>query len=415
MPRRDRKKNRGWIRFILFLVVLFAGTELLRLALLFYRLNPILGMAMAAFFALTILVVYVRIQKRKRLYRNTFLPPPLPDLPVASFYELRYYCRHLHRRLRLLSHNPHLTAELASLARRQAHEIDGVLHAHPLIDDLVRTIEQTEKDILPPIFAALREKASAPLPDFIRENMADGTLRNLRSFACPVTVTRSLSLVSEIMSYYMRRAGFVEKSIFWRDILRAMCRIDALRMHRTLVNNLYANLPSLGRECEWIGQSLSIGFLATLAGNLVIDRCESVRKWTPRNSLQRLCATAKEPLINTRNVFNKDILSASRSRLSAVLSPGVTEASGFWDGVQFGIRNATDSIINSLAGFIPVMKVSVEGDPQPAGVEMNDDDSEFELREARPSRRHRHSRPKGVGRILRTIGQRARYSFFGTR
>ena len=412
MPRRHKKSGRGLVRFILFLAALFAGAELLRLSLLFYRLNPVAGFVIAGFFAVTFLVLFIRGQRRRRLYRIAFLSPPLPDLPVASFYELRDYGRHLHKRLRQLSHNPYLSAEMASLARRQAHEIDGVLHAHPLIDDLVRTIEQTEKDILPPLFAALREKASAKLPDFTRESMANGTLQHMRSFVCPVVLTRSMAIVSEIMSFYLRQAGFLEQCFFWKDILRAMCRIEALKLHRTLVHNLYSNLPALGRECEWIGQSLSVGFLTTLAGNLVIDRCESFRKWMPKSSLQRLCATAKDPLINTRNVFNKEILPESKNRLKALLPPGTTEAPGFWEGVQFGIRSSTDSVINSLAGFIPLMTMSVAGSP---GDGMWPDDEENERREVRPSRHRRHSRPKGVGRVLRTVGQRARYSLFGGR
>ena len=412
MPRRHKKSGRGLVRFILFLAALFAGAELLRLSLLFYRLNPVAGFAIAGFFAITLLVLFIRGQRRRRLYCIAFRSPPLPDLPVASFYELRDYGRHLHKRLRQLSHNPYLSAEMASLARRQAHEIDGVLHAHPLIDDLVRTIEQTEKDVLPPLFTALRERASAKLPDFIRESMANGTLQHMRSFVCPVVLTRSMAIVSEIMSFYLRQAGFLEQCFFWKDILRAMCRIEALKLHRTLVYNLYSNLPALGRECEWIGQSLSVGFLTTLAGNLVIDRCESFRKWTPKSSLQRLCATAKDPLINTRNVFNKEILPESKNRLKALLPPGTTEAPGFWEGVQFGIRSSTDSVINSLAGFIPLMTMSVAGSSEDG---IWPDDEENERREARPSRHHRHSRPKGVGRVLRTVGQRARYSLFGGR
>ena len=415
MPRRHRKSGRGLVRFILFLVALFAGAELMRFCRLFYSLNHILGFAVAGFFAIAVLVLFIRAQRRRHLYRFAFLSPAVPDLPVASFYELRHYGRHLHKRLRQLSHNPYLSAEMASLARRQAHEIDGVLPAHPLIDDLVRTIEQTEKDVLPPLFTALREKASAKLPDFIRESMANGTLQQLRSFICPVVLIRSISIVSEIMSFYLRRIGILEQCFFWKDILRGMCRIEALKLHRMLVHNLYSNLPALGRECEWIGQSLSIGFLTTLAGNLVIDRCESIRKWMPKSSLQRLCATAKDPLINTRNVFNKDILPESKDRLQALLPAGTTEAPGFWEGVQFGIRSSTDSVSNSLAAFIPLMTVSVAGDTQAGTWSDDEEDPEHEHREARPSRHHRHSHPKGVGRVLRTVGQRARYSIFGGR
>ncbi len=415
MPRKHKRSTRGLVRFILFLVVLFAGAELMRLSLLFYRMNPLLGFAVAGFFAVTLLVVFIRVQRRKTLYRIAFLAPPLPDLPVASFYELREYCWHLHQRLRQLSHNPYLSAELASLARRQAHEIDGVLHAHPLIDDLVRTIEQTEKDILPPLFAALREKASALLPDFTRDSMANGSLQQMRYFVCPVVLIRSIAIVSRIMSFYMRPLGVLDQCALWKDILRAMCRIEALKLHRLLIHGLYSNLPALGRECEWIGQSLSIGFLTTLAGNLVIDRCECARKWTPRNSLQRLCATAKDPLINTRNLFNKDILPESKKRLQALLPAGTTETPGFWESVQFGIRSTTDPLINSLAGFIPVMSVSVEGDIPTGAWTDDDEDPENEHRQGRPSRHRRRSHPKGVGRVLRTIGQRIRYSLFGGR
>ena len=77
----------------------------------------------------------------------------MPELPKASHAEMRRYCDYLIEYLDRLAENRNLDGESVKMAQDRVLNIEDVLGAHPLNDDLVRTIAKTEEETIGPLLS----------------------------------------------------------------------------------------------------------------------------------------------------------------------------------------------------------------------------------------------------------------------
>lgn len=80
-----------------------------------------------------------------RAHRAPWRGPP-PDVAAEGFDRLHRYALHLRRRLRNEARDPSLPAGHRERAARGFADLDSLLGAHPLTDDLRRWILLIERD-----------------------------------------------------------------------------------------------------------------------------------------------------------------------------------------------------------------------------------------------------------------------------
>ena len=90
--------------------------------------------------------------------------PHIPDhLDKATFKELKRIVVYQVKISRRLSANVDLDPDDCRLADDRVQYIQDMLRAHPLRDDLARTIEETEKNTLRPLLLKLRKTLDTEL------------------------------------------------------------------------------------------------------------------------------------------------------------------------------------------------------------------------------------------------------------
>ncbi len=106
-------------------------------------------------------IVWVICMARKgpRMLSPPFIPE---DLEQATYAEMRRYVTYLKKTCRHLSKNEHLEPEDRDLAASRADYLADVLTAHPLLDDLVRTIDESETRVVFPLLDKLSLRAPPP-------------------------------------------------------------------------------------------------------------------------------------------------------------------------------------------------------------------------------------------------------------
>ena len=72
-----------------------------------------------------------------------------------------------------------------------------------------------------------------------------------------------------------------------RDVLRVLITVNFLYIGRNLVENLFANVPLLGRVVDDMGQGLGAGLFTSAAGHAAIERCAAFRGWDKETSCHK--------------------------------------------------------------------------------------------------------------------------------
>lgn len=410
------------LRILVVLGVLFAFffvNELARAFLLFYRVQPVLGFAFAGVVGLGAVVLAVYGLVRLRRHPAVLRPPPLPPLGKAGHAEMRRYLKYLVRYLGRLADNPGLDEAQRAQAEEQIEEIRDVLKAHPLNDDLVRAIEQAEEKAVRPALAALDEQASKEIRRSVRDVMLAVMLSPYPSIDFLIVLYRNAAMVLRVVHIYRSRPAVREQLMVLRDILLVVATINFLNVSRKLIESLFSHLPLVGRAIDDIGQSLGVGLLTSVTGHAAIARCAAFRGWNREEEVSSLVSHMGAFLVDVRNLFTKDLFSEVKGRLSSFVPAEKAEEPGFWDAIVRGVGSAVDATVRTLDTLIlrpaVVGAQSVAAAGSRIGRRVTGRPPEHRHHHRRHSSHHRSSRPRGVLRVLRTIGQRLKYTFAGRR
>ena len=206
--------------------------ECLRLFFLLYQIHPAAGFAFAGALLIGILALLIYLWRGLRACPRVLVPPPMPELAAASHAEMRRYCKYLVEYLDRLAENPNLDAEAVKAAQDRIAYIEDVLGAHPLNDDLVRTIAKTEEETIGPLLRHLDEKASQEVRRSVRDVMLAVTLSPYPSADIFIVLYRDLAMAFRVMRIYKSRPTPREEWRILRDILAVVATVNFLNISR---------------------------------------------------------------------------------------------------------------------------------------------------------------------------------------
>ena len=316
--------------------------ECLRVILFFHRIHPAAGLACAGIFFIGILVLFIYLWKGLRAYPRVLVPPLMPELPKASHAEMRKYCGYLIEYLDRLAENRNLDSESVKIAQDCVLNIKDVLGAHPLNDDLVRTIAKTEEETIRPLLSQMDEQASQEVRRSVRDVMLAVTLSPYPSVDILIVLYRSFKMVFRVMRIYKSRPALREECLILRDILVVVATVNFLNISRKLIESLFSQVPVIGRVIDDIGQGLGAGLLTSVAGHAAMDRCAAFRGWNDEEEVRSLGARMANFLADVKDLFTKDLMPELKGRIRSAVSPDEADQPGFWDTITRGVASAID-------------------------------------------------------------------------
>lgn len=387
------------------LLSLIAALEVLRGFSFLYRIHPWAGWAFALLIGLLFLYTFYYLFLHWFRIPRALKPPVMPEhLPEASFKQLRDYARYLIRYLRRLEANPLLAPEEAARPASAIAALEDVLSAHPLREDLIREIKTIEKETIIPLLERLRETAEAEVRHSVRDIMLGVTLSPYHSMDLLIVLYRNAVMVLRIADIFDGRPEKTEQAMILRDTLRTVVAVNILNMGRTLIEGLFANVPLIGRAMDDISQGLGAGLLTSATGHAAILRCASFRPWSREKAVTTIAGQAREFFTDVRNIFSRDVLPSLKPRISLAATPNESQDPGFWNTLLQGIATAVDNTIDTADALVLQPTVAGARSATRAGTTA-----------MRATRSAGSTTYRGLSRVLRTFGQRVKYTAFSKR
>ncbi|MDD2235965.1 MAG: YcjF family protein [Kiritimatiellae bacterium] len=377
-----------------------AVLEVLRGFAFLYRIHPWVGWGFALLVAGFVLYSFHYVFLRWFRIPKALKPPAMPEhLPEASFKQLRDYARYLIRYMKRLATNPLLTPEETAPLNQAVAGIEDVLSAHPLREDLIREIKTAEKETIIPLLTRLEDTAEAEVRRSVRDIMLGVALSPYHSMDILIVLYRNAVMVLRIADIFDGRPEKTEQALILRDTLRTVVAVNILNMGRTLIEGLFANVPLIGRAMDDISQGLGAGLLTSATGHAAILRCASFRPWSREKAVTSIAGQARGFFTDVRNIFSRDVLPHLKTRIA--LSAGTEEKDdpGFWNTLIQGIAVSVDNTINTMDALVI--------QPTFAGTRSATRAGSAAIRVTRSAGTSTY---RGLSRVLRTFGQRVKYT-----
>lgn len=321
--------------------------EIARFAWLLRIIHPLAAWAFLALLAVALVALLLR-RGLKRSRRQTLFPPPLPPPDRATFKDLKRFVQHLIASLKRASTHPHLTSEQARNIRQRAYDLESMLGAHPLLDDLRRGIARTETETWQPLVEHLDQEAIA----FARYKM-QAVVRDAIEPPFPVVhpaliFYHQATLVCCIVDGYVARPSLSEYGAVIRDVWRVMMSGEYFRIGQRLFEGIYRNSPPLGPAAEDLGQALSVLWLTWTTAQAAMHRCRHFTAWSVDQAIAHLDHLTIDSLMVTRDTLIRDVLPLIKLRLRHSVGPAVADAAGFSEEVMDSIVKSVDGVVQGL-------------------------------------------------------------------
>lgn len=391
-----------------FLLGLFITMEVLRLAAMFHRLHPIAALVFAGIMGLFSIYGIWRILAFIHDH-DTLHPDELPRPENARHKDLVSHCRHLVRVLRRLAQNGYLSEDQQMIARKNAYEIEELLHAHPLIEDLTRAIVTAEQKVIDDLYLELDKHAEAMARDKMKATVADVIQPPFPVINAAVVFYHQFTLSTAIAGVYVSEPALFEYGIILRDVWRVMTRGDFIRIGQSLFSGVYANCPPMGSAIDDLGQAISCIWLTQSVAEATMHRTKSLRVWHLEDAIAAMDARCHAGLAITRDALIKDVMPILKTAFHHKVPRGEDESPVFMSNLITGITKSVDAVIATLK-TVPI--------EQTVQVARRTSDGELDIEGGYVVLRQRSKRRRSGGRsnvgsirkIFRTISQRIKYS-----
>lgn len=414
---------------IITLLALFGIIELVRMFSFLHRISPILAATCFAVIAVLLIMLVIRWLAIPRA-----LTPPSPiRYEDASISELRKHARYLSRYAYRLSENPNLSNEDQDVAWGISIDLKKSSRMkNP--DRLAEQLFSAEEEGIVPLLKKLNSLASRTVRNSVRDVMLGVSLSPYHSVDLLIVLYRNLSMAHNIARIFHSRPTPREELLILRDTFRVVAAVNVMNLGRTLIENLFSNLPFIGRALDDIGQGLGAGVLTSATGHAAIDRCAAFRGWRKEEAMNSLLSHATDFCKDVRDIFTKDILPHLKPRIRLNASKETLEQPNFWERVTGGINSSLETAVSTLDSFI--VQPTISGTRQvaragaglfvsstsPSPEELPPEEippvehhSDAHHRHSSKQRKHRtkSSQPKGIFRTFRTFKQRIQYTYRG--
>jgi hypothetical protein len=385
--------------------LLFLAAEFARLFLLFYRFNHLAGFAFLAILALTALSLLVAWLTSSRAPE----PLPRPDFTTADHHALVDYCRYLSRILVYLGSNPLLDRQARHAAADAVAYIRDMLRAHPLRDDLLRTIEMMEKERIPAVQLPLKEKAEGEIQLAVLQSMKDEVTAKAEHFSTGKLFLRHLTLTIRVTDQLASVSRLRERLQFTVDALRLSWTADRSEWCQQLQSALASQRVLQRKQALDLTRILWSGWRMMSTGRTAMDRCLHIGLWTPAEAASRLTSQMEDMAVQIRTLFLDHVLNDAKYFFKPDSTPDSWNESVYWSSVHHAVKTAFDS---TAAAF----KLNAPDHPNPSFLLKPEQERPLiESKEHHGHRHHHRTRMPAFLRIAVTFGQRIKYGFLSRR
>ncbi len=332
--------------------LLIAAVEILRVASMLRRIHPWLGYAFAAALAIGALLAFIRILGWNA-NRKLLNPVAVPSPNRARFKDLKQFVQQFIARLKRIAGHRAFSSEDTRGIRQKAYDLETMLGAHPLLDDLRRAINNSETEIWQPIMERL-DRDALTVAQYKMQAVVRDTIEPPFPVIHPMlTFYHLVTMVCCIVDCYVVKPSLAEYAMVIRDVWRVMVRGDYFRIGQRLFEGVYRNSPPAGPAAEELGQALSVIWITWTTAQAAMYRCKTYRRWTFEQATAYLDHLTTDSLIVTRETLIRDVLPTLKLRLRHHVGPAVADASGFSEQVIEGIAKSVDGVIQSLRAQTP--------------------------------------------------------------
>lgn len=345
-----------WWRFIRnvlwaagLLLAFFAAVEIFRVLVFFYRLHPAAGMAFLAVSVLLLFVVVFRVGWALRRIPRVLEAPDVPEpLEDASTAEVRRYARYLARYIHRLRHNPGVSGTLKKETAADRHAFEDLARRNTSKDQLLPAVRRMETNVVAPMLAALREQAEKEVRGSVRDVMLGVTLSPYHSLDLLIVLYRNIGMILRVTRLYASRPLPREQwKIVW-DVAKVLATVNFFHMGRKLFDGLFANLPLIGRAADDIGQGLGAGLFTSAAGHAAMLRCEAYRGWEKREAAETLLSRTGRFFADVRDLFLKDVLPETQTRILAVAERTGESADSLLDRIKESVNESVQRVVDTV-------------------------------------------------------------------
>ena len=340
------------------LLTFFAVIEIIRAYEVLSELNPWLGAAFAWLLllgAIALVVAYVAsVGKRP----GALVAPEGLDPRTAEGRDLHRYARFQSRLMRRLGSNQLLPEPARSSLLEQEHHIREALRS----GNDVRLSEHlcaADENALRPFIQQLDDEARKEVSHCVRDVMLAVTLSPWRSVDLLVVLYRNLRMVTRLTSIYDTRPGLREQLLILRDVFTIVATINFLNYGSSLLQNLTASVPLLGRFADDVAQGIGAGLLTSVTGHAAVERCHAFRGWDASAAENSVRSQLKNFMVDVKNIVTTDVLQRIRKPVEAQY-PDEERPPDMFSRIRDGIATAIDETSAVMDTFI-VRPVAVAG------------------------------------------------------
>lgn len=396
------------------LLLLFASFELIRIFVFLYRLRPALGWTFAGSIVVAFLGMLYYVMAHWLAFPPRLRPPRQPPLTEASHPELKRAALYRIARLRLMTGNPLISDSSRAILTDQMDTFDGLIHHHPLNEDLIRIIQKCDGEILPPIHAELWDAATPVVREHIRQVM-------LREITGP-------GHASHPAAFFFQRAKLIDQILHVHDPLPAIrhrleCICDVFRAGR---RELYADL-----ECQLVDQlhaqsipreiaaACAVGLHASFDAQITWQRCTTCHPWISEPDQGKLVTLLTAALPDVKATLIEQILPATQHCFT------LNSTSGSAPGSDTVMKSAREGVMKAFhAVGKDSEKTIIRPTPAPAPLRRTEPPMARSTPPPSPAHhvrahttpqlgqhnRRRVKRRRGIARILHLLRQRIQYT-----
>ncbi|HMP73450.1 MAG TPA: hypothetical protein PKE55_09335 [Kiritimatiellia bacterium] len=400
------------IRILVAVVCLVAITAILHIIYLAFHINLPTGGATLAILFIIALIAWIKFALF-RLDHQTLFTGGFPAPSQASHRELRTYCKYLIVYLKRLAEHQNLSDDEARDLRQHAIEIESVLGAHPLLDDLRRAIHRAENEVIASALSQLGQRRQT-----ITLAKMQAVIEDIHQPPFPVIkplvmIYHQITLISQIVDLYVARPSMPEYLAVIRDVWSVMTKGDFLRLGQRLFHGVYQNSPPLGRAVDDLGEAIAAMWITQSVSNAAAHRCCVIHGWRVDDAIGWMDEQTIPSLHAIRDVLVEEVLPMLRVRIRHSAPWGTQDTVEFTDSLVKGITKAVESVIRGLSQQHPGTSLTPSHPPPTYhGIESESPDPSDKSESPPPSHRRRvrkRKRRHDRARIWQLITQRFRY------
>ena len=330
------------------LSVAFVAAELARLYLLLRRIHPVLANICLGIGLLVMIILVVRFFIARRHH----------GMLRARNLRLGDQSTHKHR-IKLLQHLVDCGKRLANqrlIPREQSksilqicHDLEDLLHHHPLNDDLDRATRTAREKMIAPLFATLDEISIKITRSKALAVIEDTYYPPLPLFTPVVVFYHVFTLISEITDIYLPRPSLLEYVRVMQDVWSVMNKGHFARKGRHYFSAIEQAKPSV--ITDDLSHAFSLVWLIHVVASIATQRCRTLHDWNLNDAVEEMNSELINCLRLTCNSFTQGAIPMLKKRMHRYAPAADLEAKSFAEDV-------TASVTRSLEGLTRNMSVA---------------------------------------------------------